>query len=203
VVGNRRGRFGAPGFPTSGVLVVAAKVPKPNPLGTMDTVLALVLSLAVVYDLRERRIPNALAVGGLIAALVLRLVTDPALATQGLQGAGLGMAVAIPLFAIGALGAGDGKLLIAVGAFLGIEGLPIALLATAITGGIMSGIVSWRSGVIIPALLHTKNLLLWCVTLGRAGERRRLAPGAAVTVPFAPAIAAGTTLACVVMGAAA
>ncbi len=169
----------------------------------MDTVLALVLSLAVVYDLRERRIPNALAVGGLIAALVLRLVTDPALATQGLQGAGLGMAVAIPLFAIGALGAGDGKLLIAVGAFLGIEGLPIALLATAITGGIMSGIVSWRSGVIIPALLHTKNLLLWCVTLGRGGERRRLAPGAAVTVPFAPAIAAGTTLACVVMGAAA
>lgn len=169
----------------------------------MDTVLALVLSLAVVFDLRERRIPDSLTVGGLIAALVLCLVTDPALGTRGLVGAGMGMAVAIPLFAIGALGAGDGKLLIAVGALLGIGELPIALLATAITGGIMSGIVSWRRGVIIPALPHTKNLLLWCVTFGRGGARGRLAPTAAVTAPFGPAIAAGAAFTWVVMGAAA
>lgn len=159
----------------------------------MDIVLASILSLAVVYDLRERRIPNALTVGGVIAALTLRLVMDPALALGGVMGAGLALLVALPLFAAGAFGAGDAKLLVAVGAFLGLEGLPAALLATAVAGGLMSGIVSWRRGILIPVLLHTKDLAIWCLTLGRAGTRRKLAEAAVVTVPYGPAIAVGVT----------
>jgi hypothetical protein len=168
----------------------------------MDTVLALMLSLALVYDLLERHIPDALAAGGLIAVLMVCLVMDPALAARGLGGAVRGMAVAVPLFTTGALGAVAAKLLIALGRFLGSEGRPIALLATAITGGIMSGIVSWRSGVFKPLLQHTKDLAIWCLVLGRGGEGTRLCPsGAAITMPRGPASAAGAKLAAIVMGA--
>ncbi len=157
----------------------------------MDMVLALVLSLAVVYDLCERRIPNAITVGGVFAALTLRLLIDPALALSGVMGAGLGLVVALALFAAGAFGAGDGKLLIAVGAFLGLEGLPTALLATGVAGGVLVVIASWRRGALIPLLRHMKDLVLWYVTLGRAGARRKLSGAAVVTVPYGPAIAMG------------
>jgi prepilin peptidase CpaA len=160
----------------------------------MDMVLAFVLSLAVVYDLRERRIPNALTVGGVFAALTLRLLIDPALALSGLLGAGLGLVVAIALFAAGAFGAGDGKLLIAVGAFLGLEGMPTALLATGIAGGVLALVVSCRKGALVPLLVHVKDLGLWYLTLGRLGARRKLSGAAVVTVPYGPAIALGATI---------
>jgi prepilin peptidase CpaA len=161
----------------------------------MNIVLASVLSLAVVYDLRERRIPNALTLGGALAALTLRLLIDPSLALSGLEGAGLGLLIAVLLFVSGAFGAGDGKLLIAVGAFLGIEGLPIALLATGAVGGIMTLVVSWRRGVLIPVILHVRDLAIWCLTFGRAGERWKLSDAAAITMPYGPAIVVGATLA--------
>jgi prepilin peptidase CpaA len=161
----------------------------------MNIVLASVLSLAVVYDLRERRIPNALTLGGALAALILRLLIDPALALSGLEGAGLGLLIAVVLFVSGAFGAGDGKLLIAVGAFLGIEGLPTALLATGVVGGIMTLVVSWRRGVLIPVILHVKDLAIWCLTFGRAGTRWKVSDAAAITMPYGPAIVAGATLA--------
>lgn len=168
----------------------------------MNTVLALMLSLAVVYDLRRRRVPDSLAVGGLIAALALRPVIDPASAPGGIGGAVIGTTLVVPLFTTGALGAGDTKLLIAFGAFLGSEALPIALLATAITGGIMSGIVSWRSGVFGPVLQLTKDLVNRCLALGRGGEHAGLSlTVAAISVPRGPSSAAGATLASVVTGA--
>lgn len=161
----------------------------------MDIVFGFVLALAVVYDLREQRIPNALTVGGLVSALMLRFVMDPELALGGLLGAGAGLLIAVVFFATGSFGAGDGKLLVAVGAFLGPEGLPAALAATAIAGGLTVIYVSYRGGMFIPVLLQSKDLAVWCVTLGRAGERRSLSEGARLTIPYAPSIAFGALLA--------
>ena len=191
MVGNRRGCSGTPGFPASGPLLVP-KVPKPP--RPMDLVFAFVLSLAVVYDLRERRIPNALTMGGLLAALTLRLMMDPVHAWSGLQGAGLGLVVAIPLFALGAFGAGDGKLLVTVGGFMGLNALPAALLATGILGGILAMVYVWRRGTIIPALLQARDLALFLVTFGRVGQRATLSTPTGVTVPYGVAIAAGASV---------
>jgi prepilin peptidase CpaA len=149
----------------------------------------------VVYDLRERRIPNALTLGGLSAALCLRLAMEPASVWAGVLGAGLGFAVALPLFAIGAFGAGDGKLLVAVGAFLGLDGLPAAILATGIFGGLLSLVSLWRRGVLLPVLLHVRDLALFWVTLGRLGKRRTLETSSGDSaVPYGVAIAAGAAL---------
>jgi prepilin peptidase CpaA len=161
----------------------------------MELVFAFVLSLSVVYDLRERRIPNALTVGGLCAALCLRLAMEPASVWAGVLGAGLGLLVALPLFALGAFGAGDGKLLVAVGAFLGLDGLPAAILATGLFGGLLSLISLWRKGVLLPALLQARDLALFWVTLGRVGKRRTLSGSSGDSaVPYGVAIAAGAAL---------
>ncbi len=161
----------------------------------MELVFAFVLSLSVVFDLRERKIPNALTLGGLLAALALRFAMEPASVWAGLLGAGLGLLVALPLFAVGAFGAGDGKLLVAVGAFLGWQGLPAAVLATAVFGGVLSLFSLARRGVLAPALRRMWELALFWITLGRFGKRRTLDSASGDSaVPYGVAIAAGAAL---------
>jgi prepilin peptidase CpaA len=161
----------------------------------MGIAFAFVLSLSAGYDVRDRTIPNALTVGGLCAALCLRVFLEPASLGVGILGAGLGLLVALPLFALGVFGAGDGKLLVAVGAFLGSDGLPAAILATGVFGGLLSVISAYRRRVLLPALLQARALALFWVTFGRAGDRRTLASSPAdSTVPYGVAIVAGAAL---------
>ena len=161
----------------------------------MGIAFAFVLSLSVAYDIREGTIPNALTVGGLCAALCLRVALEPASVGVGILGAGLGLLIALPLFAFGIFGAGDGKLLVTVGAFLGAEGLPAAVLATGLFGGLLSVVWACRRGVLLPALLQARDLAVFWVTLGRAGDRRTLANSRADSpVPYGVAIAAGAAL---------
>jgi len=161
----------------------------------MELVFAFVLSLAVVFDLRDRRIPNALTVGGLCAALALRLALEPSSIWAGVLGAGLALMVALPLFSIGAFGAGDGKLLVAVGAFLGWEGLPAAILATGLFGGLLVVVSLGRRGTLVPTLRQVWDLTAFWITLGRFGKRRTLGTsGEDSAVPYGVAIAAGAAL---------
>jgi prepilin peptidase CpaA len=158
-------------------------------------VLVAVVVFAAVTDARTRRIPNALTVTALLAALALRaLVGGPAL-VDGLLGAGAAMVLLLPLFALGGVGGGDAKLLIAVGAFMGPAGFVVAGLATAVAGGVMALAWSAHKGVILPVLLNTGGLLKYVFTAGRSGERATLETPGAVSVPYAIAIAAGTLFA--------
>ena len=71
-------------------------------------------------DIRTRRIPNVLTFGATIAALVFHGSTA---GTSGLAtsvgGWMVGAALFLPVFALRGMGAGDVKLLAAVGAWLG------------------------------------------------------------------------------------
>jgi Flp pilus assembly protein protease CpaA len=78
-----------------------------------------------------------------------------------------------------------------MGAFLGWEGLPAALLVTGIVGGLLSLAYAVRRGVILPVLYQTRDLALYCVTLGQAGERHTLSAPSGTTVPYGVAIAIG------------
>ena len=75
--------------------------------------LASLILVAVVWDVRERRIPNALTVTGLVLAIVLRLLEGQEALLAGLAGLVLAVLVALPLVALGGLGGGDAKLLAA------------------------------------------------------------------------------------------
>lgn len=154
--------------------------------------LVSLVGIAAWTDLRSRRIPNQLTLGILVCGLVLRAFGGLSLLAEGLLGAGLGLAIAVVLFGLGAVGGGDGKLLIGVGAFLGHEKFVGALLLIAVLGGLLGVAEAVRRGVILPSLLHAVGMMRRWVTFGRRGETRTLETPGAITVPYGLAIAAGT-----------
>lgn len=157
----------------------------------ITAVLAAVLVLAVWYDVDRRRIPNWLTVGGAVAALVVRGFIGVGAVWAGLLGGVLGFTLGILLFAIGAMGAGDGKLLATVGSFLGISVFIQALPLIGMVGGLLALVVTARAGTLLPTLLRFRELAVHVVTFGRVGERRTLAMPGAVTIPYGVAVAAG------------
>ena len=103
--------------------------------------LALLLLLAAVVDAWQWRIPNALTLGGSLAALASSLI-EPGSAGQAvmtvLAGLVVGILLMLPLYLLRALGAGDVKLMGMVGAFLGAPHTLGAALLVFITGGAMA-----------------------------------------------------------------
>ena len=97
------------------------------------------LILAVITDLSARKIPNSIIVFGLVASLVCQLV-----ATQGAGGlnwlAGVAVAFAcfIPLYILRGMAAGDVKLMMAVGGFLGYPLIITAVAYSYLAGGAMA-----------------------------------------------------------------
>jgi prepilin peptidase CpaA len=166
---------------------------------TLNPALIIGLLIAVLIgawiDVRRRRIPNTLTAAAAVSALVVRgaMGFDPLL--MGFVGAGLALLVMLPLFAMGGVGGGDAKLMIAVGAFTGPGGFVVAALATAIAGGIIAIAYSVRRGVVIPMLLNLGAMFKFAVSFGKAGGLSSYQDPGAVTVPYGVAIAAGSLIA--------
>jgi prepilin peptidase CpaA len=149
--------------------------------------LLLVLGLASLTDLRQRRIPNALTLPTIGLGLLLHLAL---FGLDGLresaQGAGLGFVMLFGLFALGWMGAGDVKLMAAVGALQGVEFVFYAALWGAVFGGVFA----------LTGLLRSRRLGLAVAHLYYS----RLTPQVGGTfisawrVPYAPAIALGSLL---------
>ena len=158
------------------------------------TALVVVMTAAALSDLRSRRIPNRLVLAGLAVGLATRAVLGWSALAAGLAAAVLALVFGIALFSLGAMGAGDGKLMAVVGAFLGLEQTLAALMAAAVAGGVLSMVLALRRGVFIPVLLRTRDLAVWLLTLGRRGERVRMESAGSVTFPFGVAIAIGAVV---------
>jgi prepilin peptidase CpaA len=160
-------------------------------VGPLTAVLTVVLVLSVWFDVSQRRIPNWLTVGGAVAALVLRGFIGGGAVWAGLLGGTVGLALGLLLFAIGVMGAGDGKLLATVGFFLGFGVFVQALPLIGVVGGLLALAATARSGTLLPTLLRFRELVVHVLTFGRVGERRTLTMPGAVTVPYGVAVAAG------------
>lgn len=109
--------------------------------------LSSILAGAVYCDVRRHRIPNALNAVGLAAGLGLHCVAGglSGLGT-GVLGAAIGLLCFAPLYLLRGMGAGDVKLLAAVGAILGPWGAFYAALGSLIAGGVGAvGYVVWRA----------------------------------------------------------
>lgn len=154
------------------------------------------LAVAAAFsDLKDRTIPNYLTVTGFLVGVVLSL-SPGGISPQGaLLGAAVGFGLSLPLFALGAFGGGDAKLITAVGAFMGPLGMLKALLATALIGGAMAVYTTWRLGLLGRTISNTGALVLNLVTIGRFGHRQTLRSEGAVTIPYGVAIAAGSLIA--------
>jgi len=159
-----------------------------------SVLLVVVLLVASWTDVRARRIPNWLTVAGMIAGLAVRAWMGPGPLVDGALGVGLGLLLSAPFFAVGALGGGDAKLLMAVGAFMGPADLARASLVIAVVGGLIALLEAARRGVLLPTLASCGFLLLSWVTLGRRGRERVVVRGERLAIPYGVAIAAGSLL---------
>jgi prepilin peptidase CpaA len=158
----------------------------------------LIMVLAAASDVLTRRIPNAVTVAGILAAPVLwGLAGGPAVALASLLGGGLALVLGMILFALGALGGGDAKLLVVTGAFLGPAGfiwVAASVLVIGITGGALALALALVEGSLLATLGRAWRLALHLTTLGRAGAPRDVESPGALNVPYGVAIAAGSVL---------
>jgi len=157
---------------------------------------AAMLAAAIASDVKTQRIPNAVVAGGLVAALALSALPGGIGAPNALAGMGAGFLVLLPAYLLRVMGAGDVKLLAAVGAFIGFPGVLGAALAALLAGGVLA--LAWavwhRRLRAVLANLRDGFLVL----MADAAARRRPAAGAVRTsparIPYAVAIAAGAVM---------
>jgi prepilin peptidase CpaA len=130
------------------------------PPGTEALLLALVFC-AALYDVRFRRIPNWLNVAGVLAGIALNTFLYQGLPglVFAVKGLVLAFGIYVLLYAIHAMGAGDVKLMAAVGAIVGWENWFGIFLVTAILGGIMSLILVASRGRVKKTLFNVGFIL--------------------------------------------
>lgn len=154
------------------------------------------LLCASVYDLRLRRIPNAIS--GLLFVSGLGVSTYQ----HGMLGCGSGLAASCMLLALlfqpwrsGGIGGGDVKLAVAVGAWVGLAHLLWFVLASALAGGVVAAVVYLFASP--AARADVKASLVLAGAHGQMPEVPSHRKGH-LSVPYAVAISAGAAVALLV-----
>ena len=152
-----------------------------------------VAGLAVIFDVRTRRIPNLLNFGAAVAALGFAFVDAGLPGTLTAAGAWLlGVALFFPFFALGGMGGGDVKLLAALAAWLGpIETIYLAIF-TSLAGGLAAAVVAVVHGYARQAVSNLWLMVLhWRVVGPQPVPGLTLQDGRAPRLAYAIPIAAG------------
>jgi len=163
------------------------------PLPAPCVAVVAVALTAAVCDLKTRRIPNGLTLGATAVALAMHGAVN---GWSGLllaaSGWATGLALFLPVFALRGMGAGDVKLLAAIGAWLGPWGALWTALYGAVAGGLMALAVSLARGYTTRAFHNLGNLLRsWFLGGLRPVEGVTLDSSIGPRLPYALPIAAG------------
>lgn len=170
--------------------------------------LCALLAAALWHDVGTRRIPNRLVLCGALAGLAWHAMLPAGAGlfsspfgslglSNALAGLGLGLALLLPMYLLGTMGAGDVKLMGMVGAFLGLHDTLGAVLLTLMAGGVLGLIVALSNGQLRQVLSNIRQLLqLALLRAGTGGAARLDDAPVQVTgkLAYAIAIAAGTIL---------
>jgi len=162
-----------------------------------DTVAVGVALVACVWDLHSRRIPNLLTFGAASAALI---VSTSATGWSGL-GSSMGgwllaTALWLPLYALGGMGAGDVKLLAAIGAWLGPVNVFHAAVYAGIAGGILAVAVAVTRGCVRQTWSNVQLLILhWRVAGFTPQAQLTLETATSPRLAYAVPILVGTMVA--------
>lgn len=134
--------------------------------------LLALLFWAAVQDVRTRRIRNWLTLSLAVCGLAQSFAPNP---TVGPFDSGLGLltgfALTVPLFAIGALGGGDVKLMAAIGAWLGPWGALEIFLGRAVVGMVIVLVQAGMAGRLRVLLRNTAILAVQLLHLRNLGVR--------------------------------
>jgi len=151
----------------------------------------IVLAVATFTDLRSRRIPNWLIFPFLLAGVAISgwRVGLPGI-DQSIAGMGVGLLIYGVLYWMGGIGAGDVKLCVAIGAWIGPDQLFLALVISAMAGGIMALCWGAFGGFLREMFTGASELVFEWKTGGDTGMS--LANPLKRKMPYVPAIAIGT-----------
>ncbi len=167
----------------------------PYPYVTGEILLGILVGVAAVYDIRFRRIPNWLVLGGIVVGFVWNALSagGPGLG-RAAEGLGLGFILYFPLYLIRGRRAGDVKLLAAVGAIAGPGNCFWIFLLTAILGGAIALVVI----MIHKRTSHTLFNVGWIVSdllrfkaPYKSSEELDVTTGKGLRVPHAAMMAVG------------
>jgi prepilin peptidase CpaA len=150
--------------------------------------------IACAIDLRSRRIPNWLTFGAAGAGLIFQVALHgPAGLLTGVAGWVVGVLIFFLPFALGGLGAGDVKLVGALGAWLGPLEIVWLALFTGVAGGVLAIVVSLARGYLGQALRNIWLLLMhWRVAGIRPLPEMTIHHGTGPKLAYGVAILAGT-----------
>jgi prepilin peptidase CpaA len=154
--------------------------------------------VAAVYDVRYRRIPNWLTLAGVLVGVALNGFLDqgrPGLFVSSLLGLAAAFGVYFVLYALRAMGAGDVKMMAAVGAIVGWRDWFGIFIVTAMIGGIMALILVVARGRVKKTLWNVAFILSELKS-GRPAYMRReeldVKNPKALGLPHGAVIAVGT-----------
>nr|WP_321931174.1 prepilin peptidase [Paraburkholderia guartelaensis] len=174
-------------------MLSASLPPQPVPL----CVIALAI-LAASTDIVSRRIPNLLIVVGVVSALAVQIALRGAVpgCAVWLGGALTGFALLLPFYLLRGMAAGDVKLLMMLGAWLGAAATVDIAVNTFIIGGVWSLGIALVRGQLIRLMRNVTALLAGA---GRAARMAGVSPGTVPesvgSIPYGVAIAGGTVAA--------
>ena len=161
------------------------------------SVAALVMT-AAVWDVRTRRVPNWLVISGLAFALLTQCLEHGVLAGSWtwLLGTATGLGLFLGIYLLGGMGAGDVKLMGAIGAFVGPFGALHIAFVSFLAGGVLALAMvllrrdAQRSFAGVSTLLMSLPFGGKAVPSPETGGKR----SGTIQLPYAVAFAAGTLL---------
>lgn len=158
--------------------------------------LAMVAMAAAITDLRNRRIPNWVTFPSFALGLILNAALHGWIGLgSATAGAGLAILIYLPLFLIRAVGAGDLKLMAAMGAIAGPRDWMALFLFTALAGGVLALAVTLVKGRLRRTLRNTGLILRELASLRapyHASAELDVSTEAGVRLPHAVSILVGT-----------
>ena len=158
-----------------------------------QSVVIVLVVIAAGWDLATRRIPNVLTFGAALAALFVHgWIAGWSGVGTSLAGWAVGFAFFFPFFALGGMGAGDVKLLAALGAWVGPAAVVWVALFTGIAGGGIALVVAAGSGYLKQAFTNIWGLLMyWRIAGPRPAPELTLSTHRGPRLAYAVSILAG------------